>query len=382
MRTFDLKWTASTLGAVGGSSVMRSWPLLFTLLAALLGCQPESKPVEIRPVRTIVVDPRPLSDDRRAVGEVKPRYESDLSFRVAGKLVSRLVDVGATVRQGEALGTLDTQDYQNRLRSAAADVAASEAALVEAKGSEARLAKLLKDGWTPQANYDTALRNLRSAEAKLAAARATLDLTRDQLNYTELKADFDGIVTAIGAEAGQNVAAGQMVVRLARPGDKDGVFNIAEAGLIDHTRDEAEVLVWPLSNPELTIEGRVREVSPVADATTRTYTVKVTLHNPPPQIRFGMSIGGRWKGNSALAVALPLSAVFEKNGAPAVWVFDRPSGSLKLKPVDVARYEADTAVIATGLAKGDVVVTAGINTLREGQKVRLADAAPARSTDQ
>jgi RND family efflux transporter MFP subunit len=361
---------------------MRSWPLLLTLLVALAGCQPESTPVEIRPVRTIVVDPRPLSDDRRAVGEVKPRYESDLSFRVTGKLVSRLVDVGATVRQGDTLATLDTQDYHNRLRSAEADVAAAEAALVEARSTEGRLAKLLKNGWTPQANYDTALRNLRSAEAKLAAAQASLDLTRDQLNYTELKADFDGIITTVGAEVGQNVAAGEMVVKLARPGDRDGVFNIAETGLIDLRNDHPNVIVWPLSNPELTIEGVVREISPVADSTTRTYTVKVTLQDPPPSLRFGMSLGGRWKGSPAPVVALPLSVLFEKNGSPAVWVFDPQSGSATLKPVTVARYEAETVVIASGLAKADTVIAAGINTLREGQKVRLADAALGRSTDQ
>src|ERR1700682_115716 len=123
---------------------MRSWPLLLTLLVALAGCQPESTPVEIRPVRTIVVDPRPLSDDRQAVGEVKPRYESDLSFRVAGKLVSRRVDVGATVKRDDTLGTLDVQDYQNKLLSAEADVAAAEAAFVEAQGTEDRLGKLVK----------------------------------------------------------------------------------------------------------------------------------------------------------------------------------------------------------------------------------------------
>ena len=131
----------------------------------------------------------------------------------------------------------------------------------------------------------------------------------------------------------------------------------------------------PNVNPQLTIEGVVRETSPVADATTRTYTVKVTLKNPPSPIRFGMSIGGRWKGSAALLVALPLSALFEKNGSPAVWVFDPQSGSATLRPVTVARYEADTVVIASGLAKGDAVITAGINTLRDGQKVRLADAA-------
>ena len=116
----------------------------------------------------------------------------------------------------------------------------------------------MKDGWTPQATYDTALRNLRSAEARLASAKANLDLTRDQLRYTELKADFDGVITAVGAEPGQNVNAGQMVVKLARPGDKDAVFNIAETAFTDQhpTSEHSEVIVWPLSNPELKIEGR------------------------------------------------------------------------------------------------------------------------------
>jgi RND family efflux transporter MFP subunit len=348
---------------------------------ALAGCKPQATSVEVRPVRTVVVDPKPILDDRQAVGDVKPRYESDLSFRVDGKLVSRRVDVGASVKQGDILATLDVQDYQNKLNSAGADVAAAEAAFVEAQSTESRLGKLVKNGWTPQANYETALHNLRATEAKLASARASLALTRDQLNYTELKAEFDGVITVVGAEAGQNVTSGQMVVKLARLTDKDGVFNIAETALLDHRNENAEVIVWPLSNPQQTIEGVVREVSPVADATTRTYTVKVTLNDPPPSLRFGMSIGGRWKGSTAPVVALPLSVVFEKNGSPAVWVFDPQSGSARLKPVMIARYEAETVVIAGGLAKGALVITAGINTLRDGQKVRLADAAVLGSID-
>jgi RND family efflux transporter MFP subunit len=353
--------------------LMRTAALLLTLplLAAVAGCKPEITQMPPRPIRSIIAIPKPVQDDRQAVGEVKPRYESDLSFRVGGKLLARLVDVGATVKQGDTLATLDTQDYQNRLRSADADVSAAEAALVEAQGSEDRLARLLKNGFTPKANYDTALRNLRSAEARLAAAKANLDLTRDQLDYTELKAEFDGVITAVGAEAGQNVTPGQLVARLARPGEKDAVFSIAESAIGDRTENGA-VLVWPLSNPDLLVEGMVREISPVADPTTRTYTVKVTLKDPPPQVRFGMSIGGRWKGSPLPVVALPLSALFEKNGAPAVWVFDQASGSVVLKPVTVARYEADTVIIADGIATGDIVVTAGINMLRENQKVRLA----------
>jgi RND family efflux transporter MFP subunit len=357
---------------------MRSLGILLTVALALIGCKPEQAPVAARLVRAVIVEPKPILDDRQAVGDVKPRYESDLSFRVDGKVVSRRVDVGGAVKKGDTLATLDVQDYQNKLRSAEADAAAAEAVFVEAQSTEDRLAKLLKNGWTPKANYDTALHNLRSSEAKLAAAKANLALTRDQLNYTELKADFDGVITAVGAEAGQNVSAGQMVVRLAQLSDKDGVFNIAETALVDHRNEGAEIIVWPLSSPQLMIEGVVREVSPVADPTTRTYTVKVTLKDPPPRIRFGMSVGSRWKSRPALEVALPLSALFEKSGSPAVWVVDRQSDSIALKPVVVARYEADTVFIAGGLAKGALVVTAGINTLREGQKIRLADAAAGR----
>ena len=181
---------------------MRTCILPLFLGLALAGCKPEDMPVEARPVRAVVVDLKPIGEDRHAVGEVKPRYESELSFRVAGKLLSRLVDVGTDVKQGDTLASLDTPDYQNRLRSVEADVVSAEAALVEAQGAEARQGKLLKNGWTPRATYDAALRNLRTAEARLAAAKANLDLTRDQLRYTDLKADFDGVVTAVGAEAG------------------------------------------------------------------------------------------------------------------------------------------------------------------------------------
>jgi RND family efflux transporter MFP subunit len=170
-----------------------------------------------------------------------------------------------------------------------------------------------------------------------------------------------------------------MVVKLARPDDKDGVFNIAETALTEIGTTQIEVLVWPLSNPEGLVEGVLREISPVADPATRTYTVKVTLKNPPPQLRFGMSIGGRLKGQPILAVALPLAALFEKNGSPAVWVLDQQSNSLALRPITVARYEANTVVVGSGLAKGDIVVTAGVNTLTIGQKVRLAETNLARS---
>lgn len=352
-----------------------------TLLAMALvlpGCgsdKPDKPADAVRPVRTIVVDPAPVDDDRQAVGEIKARYESDLSFRVAGKVQSRLVDVGVSVKKGDTLATLDVQDYENRLKSAEADVTSAEASLVEAQGTESRQSKLLKDGYTPQSNYDAALRGLRAAESRLTSAKADLDLTRDQLNYTSLKADTDGVITAVGAEAGQVVASGQMIVRLARPEEKDAVFSISEAAFRNAPSKTPEVSVSVLSNPGLKADGTVREISPVADPVTRTYTVKVALKNPPESLRLGMSVVGRLKLETAPVVVLPLSAIFDKAGKPAVWLYDTQNATVALKPVQLARFEADRAIIADGLSKGDVVVTAGVNQLVEGQKVRLAESA-------
>lgn len=346
-------------------------------MTAVAGCGQEApKSGEVRPVRTVLVDPKPIEEDKQAVGEIRPRQESDLGFRISGKLISRTVEVGVAVKKGDVLARLDEQDYGNRLKSAEADVAAADAVLVEAQGSEARLRQLLATGTTTRANYDAALRNLRSSEAKLDSANAALALAKDQLRYTELIADFDGIVTAIGAEPGQVINTGQMVVRLAPPAEKDAVFAIAETAFRDKSANEKpEIIVTLLSNPAIIAEGVVREVSPVADPATRTYQVKVSLTNPPDQFRFGSAVIGRLKGSTAPVVVLPGSALFEKGGRPAVWVYDAAAKSVLLRNVVVARYETDRVVVSSGLAKGDIVVTAGVNRLREGQKVRLAEGA-------
>jgi RND family efflux transporter MFP subunit len=354
----------------------RGWSLSWLGLALfVVGCA-EAAPTEpeVRPVRTLAVDPQPIDDDRRAVGEVKARYESDVGFRVSGKVVARLVDVGAAVKKGQVLARLDTQDYQNKLKSAESDIVGAQAALTEAQGSESRLRHLLANGHTTRANYDVALKNLRSAEAKDDASRIAMEMARDQLGYAQLQADFDGVVTAVGAEAGQIVNVGQMVVRLARPEDRDAVFAIAESQFENRKggREPPPIIVSLLSNPGISTEGVVREISPVADAATRTFQVKVTLKDPPEQMRFGASVAGRVKASSAPVVVLPGGALFDKGGTPAVWVVDqRSKNSISLKRVVVDRYEADRVIIAGGLDKGDIVVTAGVNRLRDNQKVRL-----------
>lgn len=198
-------------------------------------------------------------------------------------------------------------------------------------------------------------------------------MAKDQLDYTALKADFDGIVTGTGAEPGQIVNIGQMVVRVARQSEKDAVFSIAEQSFQDRTlRNRPDVIVALLSNPEIRAEGKVREVSPIADPATRTYQVKATLTGAPSQMMFGSSVVVRLKSAVQDAVVLPGSAIFDKSGKPAVWVYLDASKSVTLREVTVARYDSDRVIVGAGLSKGDVVVTAGVNRLREGQEVRLA----------
>lgn len=329
---------------------------------------------ETKLVKTIAVAPMLGADTRTAVGEIRPRLESDLGFRVSGKLIERIAEIGATVKKGEVLARIDDQDYRNRLASAEADVAAAQAVLVEASAAEARIGTLLAEGFTTRANYDATLKNLRSAQAKLKSATIGFEMAKDQLGYTELHAEFDGIVTATGAEAGQSVNVGQMVVRVADPNSRDAVFSIAEAAFANapDTRRLPQVTVSLLSNPAITAVGTIREIAPMADAATRTFQVKVSIENAPDEMRFGASVSGRAEMGGAPVMVLPGSALFDKDGKPAVWVVSAAS-AVELKPVTVARYETDRVVVSEGLAKGDLVVIAGVNRLREHEKVRIVE---------
>lgn len=352
--------------------------LILAASLSIAGCTEadSKKPAEARTVRTVTVDPKPIQNELRAIGDIRPRYETDVAFRVSGKVVTRLVDVGASVRSGDVLARLDTQDLQNKLKSASAEIDAAEAALIEARGSEARLRHLLAQGHATRANYEVALKNLRSGEAKLDSAKAALASAKDQLDYAELRADFDGIVTAVSTEVGQVVSIGQTVVRLARPDERDAVFAMPEAAFDKRgSRELPEVVVELLSNPAVRAEGVVREISPVADANTRTFQVRVTLKDPPEQMRFGASVSGRARELSTPVVVLPAAALFDRDGSPAVWIVDRERSAVSLKSIVVDRYEVDRVIIGEGLKKGEIVVTAGVNRLHENQTVRLTEEA-------
>ena len=364
--------------AVFGWLWRRSAAGFLALTLVLGGCGKEEKAAapEIRAVRTVTVEPREAGETMSLTGEIQPRYQADIGFRVNGKILERPVDVGTTVKKGDLLARLDPQQYRQEFEVAKADVAAAAAELTRSQAQESRKRELVKNGHATRADYDTAVRAFKTAQAQLDAARARQVQASENLGYTELKADNDGIVTAVGADSGQVVSAGQMVVRLARPGEIEAVFNVGEAALANPPKDPA-VEVRLVSNPEITTAGKVRYVSPQADPATRTFTVRVALPDAPPQMRLGATVSGKVTTSETRIITLPGSALFEKDGKPAVWLVGA-DGTVQLQPIAVARYQDNSVVVGSGLAQGEIVVTAGVQKLIPGEKVRLMTASAAQ----
>jgi RND family efflux transporter MFP subunit len=352
------------------------WSCAFAALAlslAVTACGKEEKAAapQMRPVRTVTVAPRETGETLTLTGEIQPRYQADIGFRVAGKILERPVDVGTDVKKGNLLARLDPQQYRQDVAVAKADVASADAEVERSRAQESRQRELLRNGHTTQVKYDQALKALKTAQAQAEATRARLVQASENLGYTDLRADQDGVVTAVGADAGQVVSAGQMVVRLARPGEREAVFNVGEA-ILGSPGHSPPVTVKLLSDPAITAQGKVRYVSPQADPSTRTFAVRVSLPNAPPQMRLGATVSGSVAVREAPAISLPSTALFDKGGKPAVWVVK--DGAVELKPIAVARYQDDSFVVASGLATGDIVVTGGVQKLVPGEKVRLMTA--------
>jgi membrane fusion protein, multidrug efflux system len=344
------------------------------LLLALAACKKEEKAAapDVRPVRTVTVEPREGGETVSLTGEIQPRYQADIGFRVNGKILARPVDVGTQVKKDDLLARLDPQQYRQDLEVAKAEVAKADAEVTRSRAQEYRQRELLKNGHTTQVAYDQALKTFKTAQAQADAARAKEVQASENLGYTELRADNDGVISAIGADPGQVVSSGQMVVRLAQPGEREAVFNVAEA-TFKHPRPDPTVDVKLLSNPEIATQGKVRYVSPQADPTTRTFTVRVSLPQAPPQMRLGANVIGSVTVDEGQSITIPGSALFQKDGKPAVWLVDK-DGTVQLKPITVDRYQGDSVVVGSGLAQGDIVVTAGVQKLLPGQKVRMLEA--------
>jgi membrane fusion protein, multidrug efflux system len=349
--------------------------LAISFMLLLVACsKKEAAEPDIRPVRAVTVDLDEAAERATLTGEIRARHESDLGFRIDGKIISRPVDIGSSVKKDDLLAQLDPQPRRQLLLAAKADLVSAEAARVRDQANEARKAQLVKDGYGTRVAYDDALASLKTSQSQVESAAARLQQAEDNLSYTDLRADADGVITAVSANVGQVVSTGQSVVRLAQPGEREAVFNVSEEVLTSAPRDPP-VSVALTSNRSISVIGTVRYVSPQADTTTRTYEVRVSLPDAPEQMRLGATVTGSVHFKSRGAIELPGSALFEQNGKPAVWVIDQETSTVHTKPISIERYSGDKIVVRDGLQKGDVVVTAGVQKLIPGQRVRRLEAA-------
>ena len=338
------------------------------------GCEKVAPPAsEARPVRAITIEHGAEGEIVSLTGHIRPKDEVSLAFRLDGRMIERPVHIGDVLKPGQVVARLDPQIQDNTLRSAEANLASAEAVLTQARLTFGRQQQLLKDGWTTRANFDEVQQKLLSAEAQVDSAQAQVRTAREQQSYTVLSADSPGAVTATGAESGEVVHAGQMIVQLARQGGLDAVFDVPEQLIRNHPpQDQVDIALT--NDPQVKATGRVREISPQADAATRTFQVKVGITDPPPAMKLGDTVIGRTRLTAPPGVEVPASALTETGGRPAVWVVDPQSKTVSLRSVEVLRYDPATVVISQGLETGEFVVTAGVQTLRPGQKVRLLGA--------
>jgi RND family efflux transporter MFP subunit len=344
------------------------------LLPLLAACGDQATSSTANPARLVQIQRVAFQSEhasREFVGVVRARYEIDLGFRVAGKITARLVNVGDRVRAGDVIARLDPLDLTLQVESAQAELAAATSNLADASAEEARYGNLKARAAVAVADYDHKKAAKDEAIGRLERAQRTLDLARNQLAYADLKADADGVIMATLAEAGQVVALGQAVARLARHGELEAVVALPESWLAEARRAQPTVRLW--SNPDRRFEARLRELSPQADATTRTYAARFTIDNPDETVALGMTATLTLShAPEALVAKLPLAAILNRGTGAAVYVVDN-SGGLELRPVTVASFTEGTALVTSGVNTGERVVTLGVQKLDAGQKVRALD---------
>lgn len=324
----------------------------------------------VRPARVAEISYRKQSQALLLAGTVVPRIESTLGFRVSGKIVQRSVDVGAVVKPGDVIATLDPADYQLAVDNARAALASAEADYARTKADHERYLNLRgSTAFVPQ-TLDQRQSLASTALARVDQAKSQLSSAENNLAYTVLRADTAGVVTAVQAEVGQVMAQGQGVIRLARLDELEIVVGVPEHRLkVVREANGASFELW--SDPGRRHAARLRELSPSADPVTRTYAARFSVIEPPEFIGLGMTATLGFERPDNVPVAeVPLSAIFQRGTQPAVWVVDRESGTVELRPVVIARWRDDTAAIRSGVKEGELIVTAGVHKLETGQKVK------------
>ncbi|QYY32941.1 MULTISPECIES: efflux RND transporter periplasmic adaptor subunit [Cupriavidus] len=345
--------------------------VLAAAVVALAGCSKTSEPApEVRPVRLLQLSQHTGKTTFEFSGDVRPRVESRLGFRVGGKIAARLVDVGAVVRKGQPLARLDPTDLSLAEASSRAQFDAARTDRDLAASDLKRYNDLFAKGFISAAEQHRRQATFDAAASRLKQAEAGLRSQANQTAYAVLLADADGVVTAVDAEVGQVVTPGQAVIRVAQSAEKEVAIGLPE-DQVDQLRGITDVTVRTWADPGRALPARVREIAAAADPVTRTYATRVSVPNPPADIKLGMTAVVTFVRTGAVpAVRVPLTALLQEQGRNQVWVYDAAAGTVKPVQVTLGDPVGNEIEIRQGLAPGQTIVTAGVHLLKPGQRVR------------
>lgn len=339
------------------------------MLFAACDKAPAPPPEPLRPVKTVQIGAAPGASGANLAGEVRARHETPLAFRVGGKVTECKFNLGDTVRHGQVLARLEPTDYQLAEQVGAAAVAGSRSALILAEAELARFRVLHEKGFVSAAALDQKQAALDVARAQMDAAVSSHGQKTRQLDYTSLLADSAGIVTGNECNAGQVVAAGQPVLHLAQNGEKEIAVHVPESGLADF-RSASGFTIGLNALADKSYQGKLRELAGAADPATRTYAARIAVRDADAAMQLGMSATVGVLAGGSSSIQLPLGAVVSRDGKSGVWKVDG-AGIVHAAAIAVERIEGNSVRIASGLNNGDIVVAAGANLLRDGEKVKL-----------
>jgi len=345
--------------------------LLLAAALALAGCGKKAEPApEVRPVRLLQLSQHTGKTAFEFSGDVRPRVESRLGFRVGGKISARLVDVGAVVRKGQPLARLDATDLSLAEAGSRAQFDAARTDRDLAASDLKRYNELFAKGFISAAEQHRRQATYDAAESRLKQAEAGLRNQSNQTGYSVLNADADGVVTAVDAEVGQVVTPGQPVIRVAQTAEKEVAIGLPE-DQVDLLRGITDVTIRTWAEPDRALPGRVREISAAADPVTRTYATRVSIPNPPADLKLGMTAVVTFVRTGATpAIRVPLTALLQEQGRNQVWIYDPAAGTVKPVQVTLGEPVGNEVEVRQGLAPGQTIVTAGVHLLKPGQRVK------------
>jgi RND family efflux transporter MFP subunit len=345
----------------------------FTLLVAACA-QPPAPPDAPKPVRVQQVVLADAKTSESYTGAVRAHVESDVAFRVGGKVIQRHVEVGQQVRAGQVIAELDSSDYGLGVAAALNQQQAAAVDAEQAASDATRFARLLSEGAVSQGDAERQRARADAARERLDQARRQAELARNRAGYAVLRAPFDGVVTALRLEAGQVVSEGQPVVTLAAKGEREIVIDLPETRVIAAKRSAATASLWASDGARFTVT--LRELSPVASAATRTYRARYRIGADAPPMELGMTatvwLGSAGDGRRPAVATLPASALYHRDGRAAVWTVEAKEGAPTLVPVEVIGFGQEDVQV-TGLTAGQLVAIAGVQKLTPQMKVVAVD---------